>query len=119
VIFKNNVLGMIKWEQMVLEGNPQFGVELQPIDFAGYAKACGAAGFTVEKPEEVATTLQQAFAHEGPAIVEAVIDPHEPPLPDNITVKQAFKFAEALARGERERWEIIKTVFEDRVREVV
>src|SRR6185503_15122276 len=49
IIIKNNVLGMIKWEQMVLEGNPQFGVELQPIDFEAYAKACGAGGFTVEK----------------------------------------------------------------------
>ena len=39
IIFKNNVLGMIKWEQMVLEGNPQFGVELQPIDFAAFARA--------------------------------------------------------------------------------
>ena len=44
IIIKNNVLGQIKWEQMVMEGNPQFGVQLQPIDFAMYAKACGAAG---------------------------------------------------------------------------
>ncbi len=31
VVIKNNVLGQIKWEQMILEGNPEFGVELQPI----------------------------------------------------------------------------------------
>ena len=36
IIIKNNVLGQIKWEQMVFEGNPEFGVELQPIDFAVY-----------------------------------------------------------------------------------
>jgi pyruvate dehydrogenase (quinone) len=119
LIIKNNVLGMIKWEQMVLEGNPQFGVELQPIDFAAYGKACGAGGFTIERPEEIAGVLREAFAHDGPAIIQAVVDPHEPPLPGNITIKQAFKFAEALARGERERWEIIKTVLEDRIREVV
>ena len=46
IVIKNNVLGMIKWEQMVFGGNPQFGVELQPIDFAAYAKSCGAAGYT-------------------------------------------------------------------------
>ncbi len=51
IIIKNNVLGMIKWEQMVLEGNPEYGVELQPIDFEAYAKACGAGGFTIEDPE--------------------------------------------------------------------
>ena len=48
IIIKNNVLGMIKWEQIGLEGNPQFGVELQPIDFAAFARACGAAGYTFE-----------------------------------------------------------------------
>src|SRR5215467_9617636 len=33
VIIKNNTLGQIKWEQMVFSGVPEFGVELQPIDF--------------------------------------------------------------------------------------
>lgn len=46
IVIKNNVLGQIKWEQMILEGNPEFGVELQPIDFAQVAEACGARGFT-------------------------------------------------------------------------
>jgi pyruvate dehydrogenase (quinone) len=119
IIIKNNVLGEIKWEQMVLEGNPEYGVELQPIDFAAYAKACGAAGFTIEKPKEAASVLRKALEHRGPAVVQAVVDPNEPPFPGKITTKQAIHFAEALARGERHRWDIIKTVLEDKVREVV
>jgi pyruvate dehydrogenase (quinone) len=119
IIYKNNVLGMIKWEQMVLEGNPQYGVELQPIDFAAYARACGAAGFTIERPEAAESVLREAFSTDGPAIVEAVVDANEPPLPGNITMKQALHFAEALVRGEKDRWEIIKTVVEDKVREVI
>ena len=119
VIVKNDVLGMIKWEQMVLEGNPQYGVELQPIDFAAYARACGAGGFTIEKPDEAASVLRQAIEHAGPAVVQAVVDANEPPLPGNISVKQALMFAEALARGEKDRWEIIKTVAEDKIREVI
>jgi pyruvate dehydrogenase (quinone) len=50
VIIKNNTLGQIKWEQMVFLGNPEYGVELQPIDFAAFAQACGAAGFTPKTP---------------------------------------------------------------------
>jgi pyruvate dehydrogenase (quinone) len=119
IIIKNNVLGMIKWEQMVLEGNPQYGVELQPIDFEAYAKACGAGGFTVEKPKDIEKTLKAALAHPGPAVVQAVVDPNEPPMPGKITTKQALHFAEALARGEKDRWDIIKTVIEDKVREVI
>ncbi len=119
VVIKNNVLGEIKWEQMVQEANPQFGVELQPIDFAGFARACGAAGFTIENPKDAESTLRQALAHPGPAVIEAVVDPNEPPLPGNITAEQALHFAEALEKGEKDRWKIIKTVLEDKVREVI
>jgi pyruvate dehydrogenase (quinone) len=119
IIIKNDVLGMIKWEQLAFEGNPQFGVELQPIDFAAFARACGAGGFTIEKPEEVEAVLSEALQYDGPAVVQAVVDPNEPPLPGNITMKQSLKFAEALLRSEKDRWKIIKTVVEDKIREVI
>jgi pyruvate dehydrogenase (quinone) len=119
IIIKNDVLGMIKWEQMAFEGNPQFGVELQPIDFAAFAEACGARGLTIEKPEEAEAILREALQYDGPVVVQAVVDPNEPPLPGNITMKQALKFAEALLRGEKDRWKIIKTVLEDKIREVI
>ena len=119
IIFKNNVLGMIKWEQMVLEGTPQFGVELHPIDFAAFARACGAGGFSVDDPSQLESVLRQAFEYPGPAIVEATIDPHEPPLPGKITSKQALKFTEALLKGEKDRWDIVKTVLKDTAREIV
>ena len=41
VIIKNNSLGQIKWEQMVFLGNPEYGCELEPIDFVKFAEACG------------------------------------------------------------------------------
>ena len=119
IVIKNNVLGEIKWEQMAQEGNPQFGVDLQPIDFAGYARCCGATGFTIEDPKDAESTLRQALAHPGPAVIQAVVDPNEPPLPGNISAEQALHFAEALAKGEKDRWKIIKTVLEDKVREVI
>jgi pyruvate dehydrogenase (quinone) len=119
IVFKNNVLGMIKWEQMVFEGNPQFGVQLQPIDFAAHARACGAAGFTIEEPGNAEGVLREALALPGPAVVEAVVDPNEPPMPGNVTTDQAWKFAKALVRGQRDRWDIIKTVAENKIREVL
>ena len=119
IVIKNNVLGQIKWEQMVMEGNPEYGVELQPIDFAGVAVACGAAGYTIEDPKEARSVLREALAHRGPAVVQAVVDPNEPPMPGNITSEQAIKFAEALARGEKNGWKIFKTVLENKVREVI
>jgi pyruvate dehydrogenase (quinone) len=119
IVIKNNVLGQIKWEQMVFEGNPEFGVELQPLDFAMYARACGAAGFSIEEPDDVEPVLERAFAEPGPVVVEAHVDANEPLMPGHATMDQAWKFAESLARGEKDRWAILKNVVKQQVREVV
>ena len=119
IVIKNNTLGQIKWEQMVLDANPEFGVDLQPIDFAAFARATGAAGFTIHDPKDAENTLRQALEHNGPAVVEAVVDKNEPPLPGHIKMNQALHFAEALLKGERDTKEIVKAVVEDKVREVI
>ena len=119
VVVKNNSLGMIKWEQMVFLGNPEYGCELQPIDFAAFARACGATGFTVEDPAQCGDVLDRALATDGPVLVEAVVDPFTPPMPPKITVEQATKFAESLVKGEPNRTKIALTVLSDTVREIV
>jgi pyruvate dehydrogenase (quinone) len=119
MVIRNNVLGEIKWEQMVLEGNPQYGVQLQPIDFALYAQACGVPGYTLDDPTTAEEITRAAFAQPGPALLQAMVDPNEPPLPGKITTQQALHFAEALLKGEKYRKAIVKDVIADKVREVV
>ena len=117
IIIKNNTLGQIKWEQMVFLGNPEYGVELQPIDFVQFARACGGVGFRCEQPDEVRPALEAAFASKKPALVEAVVDPFEPPQPARATFKQGLHMAEALARGEPHRGRIAVTLFRDKMKE--
>ena len=119
IIIKNNALGQIKWEQMVFLGNPEYGCDLQPIDFAAFARACGGAGFTIEDPAECGATLERALATPGPVVVEGVVDPFVPPMPAKITLDQAAKFALSLARGEPNRSKIAWTVLADKVRELI
>ncbi len=119
IVIKNNVLGQIKWEQMILDGNPEFGVELEPIDFAKVAEACGARGFTINRPEEAASVLRQALSHKGPAVVQAVVDPNEPPMPGKIKTGQAVKFTKALLRGQKDAATIIKDIAFDEMRQVL
>lgn len=119
IVIKNNSLGMIKWEQIALEGNPQYGVALQPIDFATVAEACGAAGWTIEYPADAERVLRTALSHDGPCLVQATVDSNEPPMPGRLRTDQALHFAEALAKGQPERWEIMKTLIKDKIREVV
>jgi pyruvate dehydrogenase (quinone)/pyruvate oxidase len=118
VIVKNNVLGMIKWEQMVFLGNPEYGVSLEPIDFVKFAEACGAIGFRCEKPEEARPALEAMMLADGPALVEAIVDPFEPPMPARVKAKQALRMAESLARGEPNRGRIALTLFRDKVNDL-
>jgi pyruvate dehydrogenase (quinone) len=119
IIIKNNTLGMIKWEQMVFLGNPEFGCELQPIDFVAFAKACGGTGLAIEDPVDCGRILDRALATPGPVIVEAIVDPFTPPMPAKITLDQAKNFAESLARDEPNRSKIAWTVISDKVRELI
>jgi pyruvate dehydrogenase (quinone) len=118
-VIKNNSLGMIKWEQMVFLGNPEFACDLQPIDFAAIAKACGGTGLTVDDPRSCGAVIERALSTLGPVLVEAVVDPYEPPMPPKIETRQAAKFAKALARGEPKRMKIASTILKDKVRELV
>jgi pyruvate dehydrogenase (quinone)/pyruvate oxidase len=119
IVIKNNALGQIKWEQMVFLGNPEFVCELQPIDFAAVARGCGVTAFTVDDPTKCAAVLKQALTVPGPALVEAIVDPHEPPMPPKVTAKQMAHFSESLARGTPAAGKIAWTVASDVVREIV
>jgi pyruvate dehydrogenase (quinone)/pyruvate oxidase len=118
-VIKNNTLGQIKWEQMVFLGNPEYVCDLHPIDFVAFAQACGGVGYRIEDPERCGEIVAQALATPGPVVIEAVVDPFEPPMPGKIKLKQAENLAEAFARGTPHRLKIATTIAEDKVRELV
>ena len=60
-MIKNNTLGQIKWEQMVFLGNPEYGCDLNPIDFCGFAQACGGTGFRIEDPATCGAILTRRW----------------------------------------------------------
>ncbi|AEJ40958.1 pyruvate oxidase [Sulfobacillus acidophilus TPY] len=94
VVFSNQRLGMIKFEQEV-HGMPEFGTELVNPDFAQYAEAAGGQGFRVTRQEEVEEAIWQALHADVPTIVDIRTDPNEKPLPPRITWQQARGYAEA------------------------
>ncbi|MFC5356555.1 thiamine pyrophosphate-dependent enzyme [Azospirillum himalayense] len=119
IINNNNSLGQIKWEQIAMLGNPEYVCDLQPIDFAKVAEACGGKGFTVTDPKECGAVLDAALAHPGPVVVDCLVDTNEPPMPPKVQAKQALHFTEALARGTPDALKIAATVFKGRAREVI
>jgi pyruvate dehydrogenase (quinone) len=119
VILNNQSLAYIRWEQMLYQGNPEFGVQLQDMDFAAFARSCGAQGVRLEDPLDCDRIMQEALSSTGPFVVDARVDPLEPPTPPKITREEAIKFEEALAKGQPHRDEIAKTSLGHKVREMV
>ena len=119
VVVKNNTLGQIKWEQLMFLGNPEYGCELHPIDFAAFARACGGDGFSVKQPARLGAVLDEAFAAPGPAIVDVEVDPLEAPMFANMQPEQAKKLREALAKGEADADGILENARKHRTRELV
>ncbi|HEY3778710.1 MAG TPA: thiamine pyrophosphate-dependent enzyme [Rhizomicrobium sp.] len=117
VVMKNNTLGLIKWEQMLYLGNPEYGVDLHPVDFVKVAEACGAQGVRIEEPSRCREQLKDALAKPGPVLVECIVDPLEPPWPPVVTTDEQKKLLKAMARGEANRTPIGLTMGRHAVQE--
>jgi pyruvate dehydrogenase (quinone) len=119
IVIKNNVLGQIKWEQMVFLGNPEYGVDLFPADFVKIARGCGIDAIKIDDPVACGPQLDVVVHRDEPVLIEAVVDPFAPPMPAKIKVNQALKLGEALVRGEPNSTKIVLTTTHDTVRELV
>jgi len=103
IILKNNTLGMIRWEQMAFLGYPEFGVEFTPINFANIAEACGGIGYTIKESDDIKSIMKKTMNDKTstkPTVVEAYIDPFEPPMPSKIEPEFMRNMAESFAKGQ-------------------
>jgi pyruvate dehydrogenase (quinone) len=113
-VCNNGLLGQILWEQMAL-GFPEHGVRWEKhADFAAWAMACGGLGLRVEKGDQVESAVQEALVASGPALVDVVVNPDEPPMPAKVKYDQAKGFVEAFLKGQPRRVSIASTVFRDK-----
>jgi len=98
VVFNNSALGFVELE-MKAAGFLDFGTDLVNPVFADIAKACGFFGVRVEKPEDLKGGLQEAFAYDGPALIEVVVNRQELSMPPTIDLKQATGFGLYIMRA--------------------
>ncbi|HET7284143.1 MAG TPA: thiamine pyrophosphate-dependent enzyme [Nitrososphaeraceae archaeon] len=120
IVIKNNTLGMIRWEQMGFLGNPEFGVEFSPIDWVKFAEACGGIGYVIKEPNEVKSIMQQAMKEEKkPTMIEAYVDPFEPPMPPKVEMEFVSNLAESFASGQPYASRISLTLFRDQVHNIL
>jgi pyruvate dehydrogenase (quinone) len=88
IIYNNSAFGLITLEAESI-GLPAFnkGIQFPNPDFAAFARACGAQGFTARKPGELKQAISDAFAVDGPAIVDAVVVANELPNLPHLDMK--------------------------------
>jgi pyruvate dehydrogenase (quinone) len=71
------------------------GASFPNMDFAAFARACGARGFTAREPSELVKTVRAFLAAPGPAVLHAVVNPDEIPAMPHVGVDKAWKFGVA------------------------
>ena len=98
VVFNNGALGFIELEQKS-SGFPSIGTDLKNPDFAAMAEAVGVRGIRLERPSEVDGGIAAAFAHDGPVLIDALVNRTELAMPPAITVEMAKGFSLYMLRA--------------------
>lgn len=91
VVFNNGALGFIELEQKSTGFLP-FGTEFKNPNFAAMGEAIGVRGIRLENPAEVEAGITEAFAHNGPVLVDAVVNRTELAMPPAVTLEMAKGF---------------------------
>jgi pyruvate dehydrogenase (quinone) len=98
VVFNNGALGFIELEQKS-SGFPNIGTDLENPNFAAMAEAIGVRGIRLETPADVEPGIAAAFAHDGPVLIDAVVNRTELAMPPAVTVEMAKGFSLYMLRA--------------------
>jgi pyruvate dehydrogenase (quinone) len=98
VVFNNGALGFIELEQKSTGFLP-FGTDFKNPNFAAMAEAIGIRGFRLENPADVQDGIAAALAHDGPALVDAVVNRQELAMPPAVTMEMAKGFTLYMVRA--------------------
>jgi pyruvate dehydrogenase (quinone) len=97
IVFNNKSLGMVKLE-MEVAGLPDWQTDLVNPDFAAVAAAFGMQGITVNEPESLEHALKQAFAFDGPALINVMTDPNALAMPPKVEFEQVKGMALSMSK---------------------
>jgi pyruvate dehydrogenase (quinone) len=91
-VFNNGALGFIELEQKST-GFLDFGTGFKNPNFAAMAEAVGVRGIRLERPAEVEDGIAAALAHDGPVLIDAVVNRQELAMPPAVTIEMAKGFS--------------------------
>jgi len=92
IVFNNSTLGFVELEQKST-GFLECGTDLENPNFAAMAEAVGIRGIRLQDAGEVDDGIEAAFAHDGPVLIDAVVNRTELAMPPAITLEMAKGFS--------------------------
>ncbi len=98
VVFNNSTLGFVELE-MKAAGWLPYGTDLLNPNFAKLAESADILGIRVGTPEDLRPALQKALVHDGPALLDVVVNRQELSMPPTITAEQAVGFSLYMIRA--------------------
>jgi pyruvate dehydrogenase (quinone) len=109
-ILHNNDLNQVTWEMRAMEGSPKFAESqtLPDVDYASFAASLGLQALTVTSPEDVGSAWDRALSADRPTVIDFHTDPDVPPIPPHATFEQMKDAAEAMLKGDENRWGVLK-----------
>jgi pyruvate dehydrogenase (quinone) len=118
-VLHNNDLNQVTWELRAMEGSPKFteSQTLPDVDFASFAASLGLQAITVTNPGDVGAAWERALAADRPTVLDVHTDPNVPPIPPHATFEQMKDAAEAMLKGDEDRWGVIREGVKTKVQE--
>jgi pyruvate dehydrogenase (quinone) len=102
LVLNNCDLNQVTWEFRVLYGDPKFEASQQipRVDFAKFARDLGLGGVRVDDASTIDSAWRDALSADRPVVLDAIVDPEEPPLPPHIKLEEARMMARSVLKGD-------------------
>src|SRR5215472_2521449 len=115
VVLNNRDLNMVTWEQRGTQGDPEFmdSQSIPDFPYAEYARLLGFGSIKIERPDEIAGALDEAFSAGGPFLIEALTDPDVPLSPSHLTLIQSKALSKPLHKGDPRAAEKIRATYRE------
>lgn len=115
MVLNNGDLNLVSWEQRGTGGDPRYAPSqgLPDFPYAAYGELLGLKGIRVSHPDDVGPAWDEALRCDRPCVLEMVTDPNVPPLPPDVSLKQARAYFSALLKGDPDSIAIIKATIKE------
>ena len=119
-VLHNNDLNQVTWELRAMGGTPTFveSQALPEVSYAEFAAGVGIGAVTISDPGELAGAWQNALSADRPYVLDVHCDPDVPPIPPHADLQQMLDTAKALAKGDTNRWGVIKQGIKTKAQEL-